>query len=102
MARHKIVHSDDACCVLIEGDKRRPEPSTAVIKFPGGHIEVSRCSDGSYWVHLAVVDHKNIVDSRVDYAHGGQRSVRDLPEADLVNKVALRVSNAVAHPDLGE
>ena len=50
MARAKVTHSDDAVQITFNGDKRNPEPSTAVVKFPGGYVEVSRCSDGTYWV----------------------------------------------------
>jgi hypothetical protein len=51
--KHRIVHSEDATTIVIEGDRRNPEPGTVVVKFPGGHIEVSRCTDGSYWAHVA-------------------------------------------------
>ena len=56
MARCKVVHSEDTVMVEFKGDKRNPEPSMAVIKFPGGHVEVSRTSDGKYWAHVEVVD----------------------------------------------
>ena len=85
--------------VRFDGDPRRLEPSTAVIKFPGGHVEVSRCSDGTYWAHVELVAAANVVDSRIDYEHGAQRSVRDMPEPELVKKLAVRVSNAVPHFD---
>jgi hypothetical protein len=97
MARAQVTHSQDAVQITFDGDKRRPEPTTAVIQFPGGHVEVSRCSDGTYCAHLSVVGSANIVDSRVDYAPGTSRDVRSLPDGDLVTKVALRVSNAVPH-----
>lgn len=99
MARAKVTHSDDAVQITFNGDRRNPEPSTAVLKFPGGHIELARCNDGTYWAHVEVVDHINIVGSRVDYMHGGSRSVADLPEANLVKKLSLRISNAVPHFD---
>lgn len=92
------MHSDDAVCVVFNGNPRRPEPSTGVIKFPGGHVEVSRCSDGTYWVHLETVAAVNIVDSRIEYEHGGTRAVRDLPEHELVRKLAIRVANTIPHP----
>jgi len=95
MARHKVVHSSDGCTILIEGDKRRPEPSTAVIKFPGGHVEVSRTSEGNYWVHTQVYDAANIIDSRVDYnyeqwkASGG--SIPAIPGQGAIQKIAILV-----------
>lgn len=99
MARAKVTHSTDAVQVTFNGDKRNPEPSTGVIKFPGGHVEVARCSDGSYWVHLEVVDAVNITGSRIEYMHGATKTVRDLPETNLIRKLALRISNTVPHFD---
>lgn len=97
--RFKIVHSEDAMTVLVEGDRRNPEPSTVVVKFPGGHIELARCSDDTYWAHLQVVDGSNIVASRIDYQHGATVSVAALPDGALAQKVALRVANNVPHFD---
>lgn len=85
--------------VLVEGDLRNPEPSTVVVKFPGGHIELARCSDDTYWAHIHAVDSANIVAGRIDYRHGAARSVADLPEAALVQKLAIRVANTVPHFD---
>ena len=48
MAKATVVHSDDAATIIFKGDRRRPEPSTGIIKFPGGHVEVTRCSDNTY------------------------------------------------------
>lgn len=100
MARHKVIHSDDACCVLIEGDKRSPEPSTASIKFPGGSVEVSRTSDGHYWAHIQVDDRSNVVQSRIDYAHeewarrvgNGGECIPPVPAAEFVEHVAFLVA----------
>lgn len=105
MARANVVHSVDACTIIFVGDRRKPEPSTGVIKFPGGHIEVSRCSDGAYWAHIAVVDSANVIDSRLDFqdaARHGIQSVLDLPHGEHINHIAVRIGNAVPHldPDL--
>lgn len=55
MAKGKVIHSGDACTVLVEGNKHvRAEPSTHVIQFPGGHIEVSRTDNDEYWAHIWV------------------------------------------------
>ena len=34
MARAKVVHSEDAVLVEFKGDKRNPEPTTGVMRFP--------------------------------------------------------------------
>jgi hypothetical protein len=99
MARATVIHSDDAVQISFYGNPRKPEPSTAVIKFPGGHVEVARCSDGTYWAHVEVVAPENVSHGRIDYAHGGDRAVRELPEGALVKKLAINIANVVPHPD---
>lgn len=105
MARFSVTHSDDACCIDIRGDIRRPEPSTAVVRFPGGHVEVSRHSDGSYWVHVARNTKVNdpdadvlgrIVDSRIDLVHGapGAHEVQPMPAAEHIEHMAIRIARA--------
>lgn len=98
MARAKVTHSTDAVQITFKGDKRSPEPSTGVIEFPGGNVEVSRCSDGTYWVHTTFVDGANIVAGRIDRA-GRQDAVEDLPDAHLITNIAVRVSNKVPRLD---
>lgn len=100
MAKAKVVHSDDAVLIKFEGNPKNPEPSTAVIRFPGGEVEVARCSDGTYWVHTYAASEKNIVGSRVDYCFDGSKNgVGEIPDAHLVNKMSLRIANKVAHFD---
>jgi len=104
MAKAKVIHSDDAVLIAFNGDKAHPEPSTGVIKSPGGHVEVSRCSDGSYYAHIAVVDSANVVASRMDFQDATEnkvQSVQDIPHGHLVNHIAIRISNKIPHPDLG-
>ncbi len=98
MAKAKVVHSDDAVHVFFKGDRRNPEPSTGVIEFPGGHVEVSRCTDGTYWAHIAVIDGVNIVDGRIDRSDRTQ-SASDLEDHQKINHIAIRVSNKVARFD---
>lgn len=55
MSRRKITietAGTDALQVRLLGDRTQPEPSTFLVKFPGGDVEVSRTSDGNYWVHV--------------------------------------------------
>jgi hypothetical protein len=99
VAKAKVVHSDDAVLIEFKGNKSNPEPSTAVIRFPGGEVEVARCSDGTYWVHTFAVSEKNIVGSRVDYCHEANHGVGSIPDAHLVNKMSLRIANTVNHFD---
>ncbi len=32
----------------------KPEKPYTIIGFPGGGVEIARCEDGRYWVHVAV------------------------------------------------
>lgn len=106
MARFKVTHSEDACCIQIKGDKRNPEPTTAVIRFPGGFVEVSRCSDGSYWAHLCRYDSApddespagRIVGHRLDYSpESGLRDVQGLPQGEHITQMAIRVAAGAAN-----
>jgi len=99
MARAQVVHSEDAATIIFKGDKRFPEPTTGIIKFPGGRIEVARTTDGSYWVHTSVEDAVNIKDSRVDYNHDGwcKNGILPVPDADKVRHIAIRI-----YPDVIE
>lgn len=37
------------------GDPRvKPEKPYTIVTFPGGDVEIARCTDGTYWVHVAV------------------------------------------------
>jgi len=96
MARAKIVHSTDACTIIFKGDPSTPEPCTGVIKFPGGHVEVTRTTDGQYWAHIEVTNPANTVDSRIDYDHatwvktGGK--IPPIPEEQGVKHIAIRIN----------
>lgn len=92
MARAKVVHSDAACTIIFDGDKRSPEPPTGVIKFPGGYVEVSRTSEGKYWAHLYRDEDSTIENSRINYSCESEiRNVPDLPDAENVLGIALLI-----------
>lgn len=92
-----IVHSQDACTMIFHGNKRTPEPTLGVIKFPGGHIEVSRCSDDSYYVHLSVENEVNIIASRIDYNHKGREKngIPGILDQEKVKHIAIRIKPIV-------
>lgn len=104
MARARVTHSDDAVQVTFRGDPRNPEPSTAVIAFPGGHVEVSRHSDGSYWVHVARNTRINnadedllgdIVESRLDHTYEARaRGIPPMPAHADIEHMAIRIARA--------
>jgi len=106
MAKAKVTHSADSAQITFRGDKRRPEPSTAIIKFPGGSVEVTRTSDDEYWAHVAIDAAGHglhmpddpvgvIVDSRIDYDHEGYKkaegAIPPIPLAEHVQHMAIKV-----------
>lgn len=95
MARANVVHSEDAVTVLFAGNRNKPEPSTGIIRFPGGHVEVARTSDGAYWAHVEVEKAGNIQQSRIDYNHEGYEatggSIPTIPHADKIQHMAILV-----------
>jgi hypothetical protein len=101
MAKAKVTHSEDSVQITFRGDPKSPEPSTAIIEFPGGHVEVSRCSDNTYWVHIGVVAPANVVDSRMDTYVDGVGRVVEIPHGQGIDHIAVRISNKVPRPDVG-
>lgn len=94
MARLKnIVHSEDACTLIFKGDKSKPEPSCGIIKFPNGFVEVSRCSDGSYYAHIVADDSSKIIDSRVDYNYDGylEHGIPEIPAQNQIKKLSIKI-----------
>lgn len=100
MARARVFHSDDACTVIFKGNKRNPEPSTGIIKFPGGHVEVSRCTDGTYWAHISIDEGASRVGSRIDYTpeYAAIHGIPDIPDGDQVKHIAVRVDGPYVEP----
>lgn len=98
MARVKVVHSEDAVTVIFKGNPENPEPSTAIIKFPGGHVEVTRTSDNTYWAHVGVEEASNIVDSRIDYDFEGYKKseckIPDVPHAEHIKHIAINIKES--------
>jgi len=95
MARAEIKHSSDGVTVMLRGDVRRPEPSTGVIRFPGGHVEVSRTSGGDYWAHVNIDSGAEIVSSRIDYKYEKWREtageIPDIPAHADIQRMCLLV-----------
>ena len=38
--------------VELLGDPSQPEPEHFRVIFPGGEVDITRCDDGSHWVHV--------------------------------------------------
>ena len=102
MAKIKVVHSVDACTIIFKGNPSTPEPSTGIIKFPGGHVEVSRTSNGEYWAHIEADEPSNIVDSRIDYDHEGYTKsngiIPPIPLFEHIQHIAVKVNGPFIEP----
>lgn len=85
------------------GDKtEKVESAQHIIEFPGGAIEVSRCTDGSYWAHI-IVNHGfgdadgdgmntavgEVVGSRIEHQNG--TGPADLPNEKAIEHVAVLI-----------
>jgi len=49
--------------VVLAGDPKNPEPETVTVRFPGGEVEVTRCTDGKYWVHVRTWSEREAMES---------------------------------------
>ena len=38
--------------VTLEGNRQKPEPTYFRVVLPFGDVDIARCSDNSYWVHI--------------------------------------------------
>lgn len=64
MARRKIrveERGSDAIGVRLLGDRNQPEPSTFIVSFPGGDVEIARTLDDRYWVHVRATQPEDAV-----------------------------------------
>ncbi len=98
MAKAKVVHSADACTIIFKGNPKSPEPSLGVIKFPGGHVEVSRASDDTYWAHISVDEQSYIKGSRIDYTYGENADIPKINNEQRVRKIAVRIDGEYLEP----
>jgi hypothetical protein len=100
MPKPKITHSEQACHVHLKGDKNNPEPITVVVEFPGGHVEITRCSNNrDYWAHLSIDEGAKILDSRQAYDHDtymkrqkeNKLPIHKLEDGQAITQLAVQV-----------
>ena len=95
---------DNVQGVVLEGNPRKPEHAEFRVMFPGGSVSVCRCTDGSYWAHVAV-DHPEhpmfvpgedeparLVDARLDIVgrHTSEVNIGEFADPNLYH-LAVRV-----------
>lgn len=80
----------------------RIEQPYTIIRFPGGDVEIARCEDGTYWVHVAVREARaegqpaaTVVGARIDFVgrYGDEANAtlrREIDRGD-VNHIAFRI-----------
>lgn len=94
---------DNALGVDLEGDPRKPEPIHFRVSFPGGDVDVVRCDNGDYWVHVHVErpgrtsdaegPYAKLADARLDIEgrHTSDVNVGDFADPNLYH-LAVRVT----------
>jgi hypothetical protein len=99
----KLRKDEQAFHYYMQGDKQQQlEPPEVFLHFPGGWIGVTRCTDGSYWVHFSLdgIDAASgnrefkgkVVDARMDCRnlHVTQSKMGDISRPDLYH-LALKI-----------
>jgi|SRR5579863_7675188 len=93
--------------VTLHGDPRKPEPESFRVNFPGGVLDIERCSDNSYWVHVIAMTPDTIMKTygpdsgqpvgrfaearmHLDCKHSAEADLGDFENPGLYD-VALRV-----------
>lgn len=99
MKQAKIVKSSDAVTVIFKGDITNPEPQTGIIKFPGGHVEVTRTTDNQYWAHISIGHKTWVTDSRIDYDREGwlEQGIPEIPRHDSIEHIAIKINAPQGH-----
>ena len=91
--------------ITLYGDKsRKAESAEHIIEFPGGAIELARCSDGTYWAHIlvnrgGVIDDSDgidgavgqVIDSRIDY-NRPPGDIREIADHAGIRQISIRIA----------
>ncbi len=95
---------------VLKGDKRKPEPGTHIIEFPGGAIELARLDNGDYWAHITINRGQalagmrgtnralgEVVSSRIDWDGRTLEGIPSLPDGANLTQLAVLI-----RPDFAE
>ncbi len=86
----------DVLGVELEGNPNKPEPIYFRVAFPFGDVDIVRCQDNTYWVHIRI-DHENaglnirgeprgkFIDARIDLTskHTDECDAGDFAHPDM-------------------
>lgn len=86
--------------VRLLGNPKKPEPEYFRICLPFGDVDISRCRDGSYWVHTVVYSEAQVqcgqaskvgvfMDGRIDIHN---KHASDVNAGDFANPDAYHVA----------
>ena len=93
---------EKAMGVKLEGNPKKPEPIYFRVKFPFGDVDVTRCSDNTYWVHVRINkpddgDDPNrpfgkFIDARIDLTtkHANETNTGDFKDPNMYH-MAVKV-----------
>jgi hypothetical protein len=89
--------------VRLHGNPKNPEPVSLRVALPFGDVEITRCSDGTYWVHVRVDSDEDVrgessdvagafQDARIDVRgkHASECAAGDFGHPDAYH-VAVRI-----------
>lgn len=91
--------------VILEGNPQKPEPIHFRVVLPFGDVDITRCSDDSYWVHIRTnteddciaVDTRKpgkFIDARIDLANEHAEASRAVAfNNPNMNHLAVRIDN---------
>lgn len=93
---------------LFGDPKRKLEQPLTIVRFPGGSVEIARCSDDTYWVHVATrAGHDEtegrIIKARVDaqgrYADEAHATINGAIDGEMllgsVNHIAFLIQPGI-------
>lgn len=81
--------------VTLRGNPKNPEPEHFRVVLPFGDVDIARCSDGSYWVHVRIDSDEDVRGESSDVA-GALLDAR----IDVRGKAASECdAGDFAHPD---
>ena len=89
--------------VKLEGNPNKPEPIHFRVTLPFGDVDIVRCTDNTYWVHVRV-EHENslqqylnkpigkFIDARIDLTskHASECNAGDFGHPDMYH-MAVRI-----------
>lgn len=92
--------------VRLEGNPNKPEPEHFRVVLPFGDVDITRCSDNSYWIHIRN-NHPNdgdsperrmgkFIDGRIDLTskHSSECDQGDFGHADMYH-MAVRIEEVL-------